>query len=225
MYDREYYGRTHTLEASGGLINASLIMRDDETNSYWSIMAKEIIGGELKGTRMVELPYGEKMQWKDWVKKYPQTQALSVKGREDAPEGYGNYFNGPDGFRGLKAKDKRLKTKDPIFAFHFEGKPYAIPYKEFENGNAFTIGDAKIFLYRPKKTEIFESTAAFITRGSGFEKEDDRWIDIDSDCEYDPESKSFKGEPENCPRRLDGFDTFWYNWSLNNEGIELLGTE
>ena len=34
-------------EASGALLDASLVMRDRETDSWWSIMTSDAIGGDL----------------------------------------------------------------------------------------------------------------------------------------------------------------------------------
>ena len=81
------YGRKHgdqelNFEASGALLDASLVMRDRETDSWWSIMTSDAIGGELEGDELEELPLGEKSTWKDWVARHPQTLVLSVEGRE-----------------------------------------------------------------------------------------------------------------------------------------------
>ena len=56
MYDRQYNGKVFTFEPSGGLVNATLVMQDFETDSYWSIMTHEAIEGEEKGTKLKELP-------------------------------------------------------------------------------------------------------------------------------------------------------------------------
>ena len=56
MYDRELGDRLLSFEASGALWQASLVMRDRETDSWWSIMTSEAIGGELDGADLVELP-------------------------------------------------------------------------------------------------------------------------------------------------------------------------
>ncbi|RMD94031.1 MAG: DUF3179 domain-containing protein, partial [Calditrichaeota bacterium] len=121
MYGREYQGKTLSFEPSGGLMNSSLVMQDRETDSYWSIMTGDAIGGKMKGEKLKELPVGVKMKWKDWIKKHPNTLVLSVQGREDVPRNvYRDYFRSGRGFRGIKAKDKRLKTKEPIFAFQLK---------------------------------------------------------------------------------------------------------
>jgi len=67
VYGRSYGGQDLRFEASGGLMHAALVMRDKETDTYWSIMTGDAIAGDLRGTPLEELPLGEKAQWKDWV--------------------------------------------------------------------------------------------------------------------------------------------------------------
>jgi hypothetical protein len=223
VYSREYNQKIYTLEASGGLIHSSLVMQDRESDSYWSLMKGEIVGGELEGTIIEELPVGEKMMWKDWVAKYPQTLVLSVKGKEDAPSGYKSYYQSDKGYRGSSAEDVRLKTKEPVFTFKIDEKKYAVPFKDLENGVTYDIGSKKIFLFRPEGVDIFNSTKAFISAGMGFVQHDEKWVEIDSGCIFDTESGVFLDGKKGCPERMNGFDTFWYNWSLNNPDTELLG--
>ena len=71
MYSRDYRGRTVNFEASGGLVNASLVMQDEQTDTYWSIMEGEAVAGELSGEKLVELPVSEKIQWRHWKEKHP----------------------------------------------------------------------------------------------------------------------------------------------------------
>lgn len=204
-------------------MHSSLVMQDQETDTYWAIMSGEAIAGEMKGTKLKELPVGEKSQWKDWVKKYPNTLVLSVNGVQDVlMNHYRDYFRSEEGFGGARAKDKRLKTKEPIFAFHLEGQEYAVPHKALECGKAFEVGSIKLFCYRPKKAAIFYSTIAYWTTGSGFKNENGKWIDLDSGCKFDPDNGVFESGKEPCPERFEGFDTFWYNWSLSNPDTKVL---
>ncbi len=220
MYGRKYAGKTLTFEPSGGLMNSALVMQDRETDSYWSIMTGDVIAGELKGTKLKELPVGQKMKWKDWVKLHPNTLVLSVNGLEDVPRNvYNNYFRSNRGFRGTKARDRRLKTKESIFAFQYGDAKYAIPHKSVRNGKAFQIGDTWIFLWRPSDADIFFSTAAYKSTGAKFEKKGGVWRC--GDCAFDPETATFAGG-QNCPEKLEGFDTFWYNWSLTHPDTKVL---
>ena len=54
MYSRERGDRTYTFEASGGLLHAGLVMRDRETDSWWSIINEEAIHGPAEGQRAGE---------------------------------------------------------------------------------------------------------------------------------------------------------------------------
>jgi hypothetical protein len=225
VYDRQYAGEIFTFEPSGGLVNASLVMQDFETNTYWSIMTNEAIEGEKKGTQLRELPVAVKVQWEDWVEKYPKTLVLSVDGVEDTSSGYISYFNSPRGFRGIRATDRRLESKTPIFAFEYQNKKYAVTNEYIEGGKVFELGNLRVFLYRPEGADLFYSTVAFQTKSLGFSKVDDRWIEIDSECVFDTEIETFTKDGGTCPERFNGFDTFWYTWSLNNPDTELMDAD
>jgi hypothetical protein len=217
VYSRDYQGRTVNFEASGGLVNASLIMQDQQTDTYWSIMEGEAVAGELSGEKLNELPVGEKMQWRQWKEKHPETLVLSVNGREDAPDGYRDYFRDSKGFGGTSASDDRLRTKEPIFAFHRAGTAFAVRHDDIEKGAVFALDDATwVFLYRGKGESMFASTRAFIST-MGFEPREDTWVEIGSRDRFDIETGAFV-DVEN----LGGFDTFWYNFSLNNPETKLL---
>ena len=202
-------------------MNATLVMQDFETDSYWSIMTNEAIEGEKKGTKLRELPVSSKVQWKDWLKKHPNTLVLSVDGKEDASTGYISYFNSPEGFRGIEATDQRLENKEPIFTFEYENKKYAVANEIIKGGKVFDLGNLRILLYRPENADLFYSTIAYQTKSLGFSKVENGWMEIDSGCVFDIETESFSKDGTNCPERFSGFDTFWYTWSLNNPDTEL----
>ncbi len=202
-------------------MNASLVMQDRETDTYWSIMIGEAIAGELEGQKLIELPVGKKMKWKKWVELHPDTLVLSVDGREDIRSNpYRAYFTNGEGFAGAKATDKRLKTKEPIHAFHYGGKKYAVPFEVIKEGRVFELEDGpSLFLYRPKKSDLFESTVGFVSNGAGFEKTEDGWVEAATGARYDEDKAEFVG---GSVTRLNGFDTFWYTWSLSNPDTEVL---
>ena len=156
MYSRDYRGKTVRFEASGGLVNSSLVMQDRETDTYWAIMEGKAEAGELEGTELVELPVGEKIQWRQWLRKHPDTLVLSVDGKQDAPDSYSRYFREETGFRGQNATDARLPTKEPIFAFRSGGVAYAVPHRVIENGAAFTLSNGThVLLFRRAGASMF----------------------------------------------------------------------
>ena len=210
MYDREYGDRELNFEASGALWQASLVMRDRETDSWWSIMTSKAIGGELDGADLVELPYGEKTTWGEWRKRYPDSLVLSVEGREhEAHNTYDEYYANDRTFRGLEIRDRRLEPKEPVFSFFLDGKPYVVPHSAVEGRRLFEVADgAKLLFFRPPGAEMFASTRAWSVpaeAGSAVEM-----LPPDDELEvagFDP---------------LGGIDTFWYNWAAVNEDSEIL---
>jgi len=218
VYSREYDGLELNFEASGGLVNSSLVMQDKETDSYWSIMKGSSTAGQFNGTPLVELPVSEKTSWADWVARHPDTKVLSVNGAEHARDSYERYWEDPNGFSGQSADDERLDTKAPIFAFEHGGQRFAVAHATFEGGHVVELGDgALVFLYRGEGAAMFKSTTAFLSR-AGFVQDGGAWTELESGAKFDPATGTFGGDIE----QLLGFDTFWYNWSLNNPDTAVL---
>ncbi len=196
-------------------MEASLVMRDRETDSWWSIMTSTAIGGAMAGADLVELPLGEKTTWRSWKERHPDTLVLSVHGREhERLNPYGSYYASEGTFRGLKISDHRLKPKAPIYSFWLRGKPYAASHASFEGGKIFApkgLAGKRLLLYRPRGASMFESTRAFVVAA---------------------ETASGTAEPEALVERIDageasaerlpGFDTFWYSWISVNKNSLLL---
>lgn len=220
MYDRTINQQELTFEASGGLINSSLVLQDRETDSYWPIMRGDAVAGALEGTQLRELATNKKMKWKDWRRKHPDTLVLSVAGREDAEAQYEKYFQSEEGFRGSQAEDQRLKTKQAIFAFRWQGNSYAAPFPSFAGGKSWDIGGDQVFLYRDTDAQLHASTIAFVATEK-FVEERNLWRSASSGCTFNTAIQLFEGS-DSCPQELTGFDTFWYNWSLNNPDTKLL---
>lgn len=223
MYDREFEGKVLRFEPSGGLYNNALVMQDLETDSYWSIVTGDAIGGSFRGTELREIPVSRKMRWKDWVQLHPDTLVLSIDGREDvAHDPYADYFASQTGFGGSRASDRRLTTMAPIYAFEWSGQRYAVPFEGVSEGRVLEVNGQEFFFHRPSGAEIFESTAAFSSGGKGFEKRDGHWIDRASGAVFDPDTGAFQGGDGSGPERLTGFDTFWYIWSETHRDTKIL---
>ena len=73
-----------------------------------------------------------------------------------------------------------------------------------------------VFAYRRPRGSMLQSTHAFVST-SGFENRDGTWVEKDTGAEFDAQSGSFPDVES-----LGGFDTFWYNFSLNNPDTKLL---
>ncbi|MBW3670504.1 MAG: DUF3179 domain-containing protein [Acidobacteria bacterium] len=211
VYGREVDGRELNFEASGALLEASLVMRDRETDSWWSIMTSDAIGGELEGEDLEELPVSEKVQWRDWVRKHPDTKVLSINGVEHVRNNpYDNYFTSANTFRGLKIDDRRLPPKEPVYTFRLDGKPVAIPQSSFEGGALFELPGVegqRIFLYRDPGSSFFASSSGFL---------------VSADASIEDLRERIRTQNTGGLERLDGFDTYWYSWVSVNPKTELI---
>ncbi len=162
VYGREIDGRELNFEASGALLDASLVMRDRETDSWWSIMSSDAIGGPLDGADLEELPFGTKIRWGEWRQLHPDTLVLSVDGREHVESNpYDNYFASDGTFRGLEIDDDRLAPKEPIYSFRLGGRPFAVPHRAVEGGATFAVGDRQLLFFRRPGAEPLASTEAW----------------------------------------------------------------
>jgi hypothetical protein len=230
VYDRDYGDQILSFEPSGALMNACLVMRDRETDSWWSMMSGEAIGGEMEGFPLMNMPAGEKIQWGDWRSRYPQTRVLIVEGSvHDERDPYEGYFTSDRGFRGLEAEDDRLPTKAPIFTFKIDGVSYAVSYERFAGGAVFQVADQEVFLFREADAPLFATTLAFSApvfssiEGNRIRFVQNLWYDLVTGAAFSPEDGFVsQNKDRRAPKRLPGLDTFWYIWSRTyEEGILL----
>ena len=201
-------------EASGALKNAALIMRDRETDSWWSIMTSSAIGGDLDGTDLVELPAGEKTTWKEWRERHPDTWVLSVEGEEHVDNNpYDNYFGSEGTFRDLRIGDKRLEPKAPIYGFWLEGEPWAVSHDAFRGGRLLEpegLDGRRLLLYRSKQAPIYQSSRAYLV------------VPELASMNSVKQLLAMAGAGESGIEPLPGFDTFWYTWVATNSDTHLI---
>lgn len=203
VYGRTVGDKTLDFEASGALMAASLVMRDRQTDSWWSIMTSDAIGGPLKGADLRELPVGEKTTWGEWRRRHPDTLVLSVDGAEHVESNpYDSYFGSEKTFRDLEVADGRLPAKEPVYSFWLGGKPWAAPHKAFAGGRLFEIEEAgkRLLLFRRPEASIYESSEAWLVDAANAEGQTPQSL----------AERLREGKAAGTP--VAGFDTFWYTW-------------
>jgi hypothetical protein len=125
-------------------------------------------------------------------------------------------------FRGIEARDDRLPSREPVYAFQLGGTRYAVPFSALEGGAVFRAGGRELFFYRPRDSELHQSTLAFEGAGDTFVEEAGGWTHLPSRNRFHPDRGGFAGGREPGPIRLEGLDTFWYMWSLTHPETEVL---
>lgn len=106
---------------------------------------------------------------------------------------------------------------------HLYGEPWAVPHSLFDDGGAVVeAGEERVFLYREADDSHYRSTAAFYLKpGHRLEKGEDGWVvhtENGRAMPFDAESRRFAVGLE----AVEGFDTYWYIWSLTNEDTRLV---
>lgn len=238
MYDRTFGDKILTFEPSGGLLEAALVMRDRETDSWWAIMRGQAIGGPMDGERLRELPNAEKTTWGDWRRRHPETLVLSVDGSTHVPDNhYDNYFSSDRTFRGITPVDDRLPAKEPVFAFQLGNESYVLPHRVVAGGHLESLETTEpdgtrsgtvIFFFRERGASVFASTRAWIVPPGLITVENGEYVlDV-----LRGDTPSRGGIPivralDALPRRPDirvlpGLDTYWYTWIAVNPETTLL---
>jgi len=186
------------------------MMRDKETNSWWSIMSAKAVDGDMKGALLQETSLGEKVQWAEWVRRHPDTQVLSVKGVTHEKENpYQEYFDSGDTFRSIMPDDNRLPPKTPIFAFRHDGKTFAIPHSVIEGGQTVNLAGSsgpEVFFWRKPGADLFDTSHGFR---------------LEESLDGAEGLQAYEAVRETADRVI-GIDTYWYNWVPQNPGTRLL---
>ena len=71
MYDREFEDKEHHFGVIG-VDEGTLIMYDDETQSYWSQLVGRAVSGDMEGTHLEKLP-STMTTWGQWKELHPET--------------------------------------------------------------------------------------------------------------------------------------------------------
>lgn len=125
------------------------------------------------------------------------------------------------------------------------GLAYAAPHGRIEGGAVFHVADREVFLFRKPEAPLFASTFGYTappipsrTRSSlktgRFQKIEGEWRDMLAGSVFSVERGFGQVLPERgatrdrddqdalAPRRLSGFDTFWYIWASTFEDVVIL---
>jgi len=214
-------------------MNAALVMRDRETDSWWGMMAGRALKGPMNDEPLREIASAEKTTWGDWKARHPETGVLSVDGVTHVVKNhYDRYFTSDETFRGLEIEDTRLPPKEAIFAFRWKDRPFVVPHRLSEGGTAFPLGEdgaTWVVVYRDAGEHLFSSTRAALVPGE-LVRENDGSLQLNVDGSWkllDHLGESWIRTEALIPEvsePLQGFDTFWYTWAATVDATEVLGT-
>ncbi|MBI2671418.1 DUF3179 domain-containing protein [Candidatus Woesearchaeota archaeon] len=147
---------------SGKLYNSDLIMYDRLTETYWSQIEGKAIVGELTGQKLKQIPV-ELMEWKDWIKVYPNTLVLSKetgykRNYESYP--YGNYETSEDIYFPIINKDtqERFHEKTLVYGIELNDQFKAYPKNLIDELKSFDDEFAETTLHFEIKNNLLTIT-------------------------------------------------------------------
>lgn len=129
VYSRTVGEKVLRFGVSGMLLKNALIMFDYETRSLWPVMMNRSVKGEMKGTRLQELPVVSKTTWGAWKAAHPETKVLSVEGvvYEEKNVYAERFAEGKGAVRPIENEDDRLKELRRVIGVFGEGAWKAYP--------------------------------------------------------------------------------------------------
>ena len=128
LYDVTVNGVQYELGTSGFLYRSNKLMYDQATKSLWSTLTGTPVVGRLVGQGIELKPlYVVTTTWKDWRRRHPDTQVLSLDTgyRRDYSEGaaYREYFATDRLMFNVPKPDDRLPNKAEVLALRLPQVP------------------------------------------------------------------------------------------------------
>jgi hypothetical protein len=154
VYDRRVGGSTLRFGTTGNLRNSDLVMWDRQTQSWWQQIGGEAVVGDLTGKKLTAIP-SEVLSWRDFKRRYPNGDVLSIDTGFDRPYGdnpYVDYETGketPIFFEGRV--DRRLPAKERVSAVTVNGRTVVVPFSRLSKEpvvNSAVGGTPIVVLYR-----------------------------------------------------------------------------
>lgn len=221
LFDRRVDGQTLDFQTSGLLINSNKIMVDVQTDTLWSHLDAEGLGGPLEGVELEQFPV-ETIRWADWLERHPDTEVLDIPdpifaGRDpeqgpiayeyepDSP--YQFYYADPDvWFPILDTPTDDFELKDEVLGLELNGAPLAVLVAAIvENGpRVFASGDAAALVVPNDGggARVYDATGAGLADGDSPE--------VDAG-----ESSAVLADGTELPR-LAVNQGLWFAWFGNN---------
>lgn len=173
MYDREFQGKAHNFGVIG-VDEGTLIMYDDETQSYWSQLFGKAVSGDMTGTELAKIP-STMTTWGQWKQLHPETSVYikpsvpynsrftnetfeKVAAMEPGPVRSNDLIVGLEGHVDARAYLVRRLAAKRFVEEDFEGAPIAIYLsKDLSTARIFerTV-DGKTLTFRLTDTEQLE---------------------------------------------------------------------
>lgn len=128
-FRRVLAGKPVEFGVSGLLHNSDLILYDRDSNSLWQQITARSFAGPRRGQALSAVPL-TMTTWREWRRRYPDTQVLSSKTGLDADyaiaQPYGDYDKSARLMFPVSAHDPRLHPKTVVYAVEIGAGSFAV---------------------------------------------------------------------------------------------------
>jgi len=132
-FDAEMGRHTLSFGVSGLLYQSDILLYDRQTNSLWSQVLSKSINGPMEGRKLTQLAISH-TTWKDWKKRHPKTQVMSLEtgyARDYSRSPYLGYESSNRLYFQVNHKaPASYHPKEQILGIEVNGQFKAYPFKE-----------------------------------------------------------------------------------------------
>jgi hypothetical protein len=130
VYDRRVGQQILSFENSGALWRDTLVMRDRETGTYWTVATGRALSGPLAGERLDAVP-AQVTRMEFWNRAYPNSLYLDLGRTTIVPFTMRLYAASPtQGFSGAHTPDRRHRPKEEVFVLRDGSEALALAADE-----------------------------------------------------------------------------------------------
>ena len=230
-WNRELSSGQTTFGVSGLLYNSNIIPYDRDTDSNWSQMRLECVGGELIGEK-VELYSVVETTWATWKELYPESKVVSTKTGYDRSYGnypYGDYRTDNDYILfPVSNSDGRVPKKERVHGIIFNDATYIYRFNKFDSGTKVFSdmeGERRIVVIGNEEKNFIVSFYTEEPSTVTYSAMQNRWplaFEDSNGNQYDLFGKAVSGPLSG--QKLDATDSFigyWFAWAAFYPGLDI----
>lgn len=132
-----------TFGVSGLLYNSDVLLYDRETESLWSQIMSQAVGGPLRGLEITPVVTAH-TTWRDWRARFPETLVLSTEtgfAMQYKNSPYDEYQRSRQTMFPVQNRSRQYSNKELVLGVSIEDKFKAYPFKELRRHDLASFDD------------------------------------------------------------------------------------
>ena len=220
-----------------GVLNATLVLKDLRSGTYWDHYRGVGLRGPAAGTRLPSIP-AYHMEWQDWLSLHPDTEVV-LPPRDprhpDARHGHGReeLFARPGidpAFIPTITGDieSPYPENEPVIGLELEGSVVAYPLREVQREGGVVLEETPmgpVVIFAGPREDGF-TMAAYLSSSSGrvlhFRRRRERFVDEETKTEWTIEGRATDGPLKGDRLRpVPWYQVRWHAWFFTHRDTRL----